>query len=171
MSTVIPAVHRCVASHPPLLQAATSCPAVTDDTEGRAKRPHHGGRSLCTALVTATLLILGALSGASVAAEQNERASSLEWLLSRTTKPLEREALITAKDAEGRPIVGARIEVSVEMPSMPMMHKVPVSVAEPTAEPGTYRTRFTLEMAGEWAAQIEMKQPHRVKIIKKFKAD
>jgi hypothetical protein len=118
--------------------------------------------------MAATLLILGACSDA---AEQNEGASSLEWLLTTTSKPLEREALITAKDADGRPIVGARIEVSVDMPSMPMMHRVPISVAEPTAEAGTYRTRFTLEMAGEWAAQIEMKQPDRVKIIKKFKVN
>jgi hypothetical protein len=103
--------------------------------------------------------------------QTNERTSSLEWLLTRTTKPLEREALITAKDAEGRPIVGASIEVSVDMPSMPMMHNVRKSVAEPTEEPGTYRTRFTLEMAGEWTGQIEMKQPHHVKIVERFKVD
>jgi hypothetical protein len=111
------------------------------------------------------------LWGGSVAAEQNGDRLSLEWLLTKTGKPLEREALITAKDADGRPIVGARIEVSVNMPSMPMIHRVPTSVAEPAAEPGTYRTRFTLEMAGEWAAQIEMKQPQHDKIVKKFKVD
>jgi hypothetical protein len=168
MTAVIPAAHGCIASYPPLFQAATSSLATIEDTDGRAKPAYDRRGGPCIALVTATLLILGACSDA---AEQNERASSLEWSLTRTTKPLEREALITAKDADGRAIVGANIEVSVDMPSMPMMHKVPISVAKPTTEPGTYRTRFTLEMAGEWAAQIEMKQPHRVKIIKKFKVD
>jgi len=168
MSPVVPAAYRCVAPYLPLLQAARPRLAITEDAHGRAKRAHNAGKDQSIALVTATLLILGACSDA---VEQNERASSLDWSLTSTTKPLEREALITAKDAEGRPVVGAHIEVSVDMPSMPMMHNVAKSVAEPTAEPGTYRTRFTLEMAGEWVAQIEMKQPHHIKIVEKFKVD
>ena len=96
---------------------------------------------------------------------------SVEWTLERTRKPLEREAALTVTNAQGQPVSGARIEVNVDMPSMPMMHKVPKAIAEPAGEPGRYKTRFTLEMAGEWVAQIEVKSPLRTKVVKKFSVD
>ena len=96
---------------------------------------------------------------------------SVEWTLAKTQKPLEREALITVTNAQGQPVSGASIEVNVDMPSMPMMHKVPKAVAEPAGEPGRYKTRFTLEMAGEWAAQLEVKNSVRTKVVKKFNID
>ncbi len=96
---------------------------------------------------------------------------SVEWTLEKTRKPLEREAVLTVTNAQGQPVSGASIVVSVDMPSMPMIHKVPKVVAEPAGEPGRYKTRFTLEMAGEWAAQIEIKGPPRTKVVKKFNVD
>ena len=96
---------------------------------------------------------------------------SVEWKLEKTKKPLEREAVLTVTNAQGQPVSGASIEVNVDMPSMPMMHKVPKAIAEPAGEPGRYKTRFTLEMAGEWAAQIEVKGPARTKVIRKFNVD
>lgn len=96
---------------------------------------------------------------------------SVEWTLEKTRKPLEREAMLTVTNPQGQPVSGASIEVNVDMPSMPMMHKVPKAIAEPAGQPGRYKTRFTLEMAGEWAAQIEVKGPVRTKVIKKFNVD
>ena len=96
---------------------------------------------------------------------------TVEWTLEKTKKPLEREAMLTVTNAQGQPVSGAIIEVNVDMPSMPMMHKVPKAIAEPAGAPGRYKTRFTLEMAGEWAAQIEVKSPGRTKVIKKFNVD
>ena len=96
---------------------------------------------------------------------------SVEWTLEKTRKPLEREAVLTVTNAQGQPVSGASIEVNVDMPSMPMMHKVPKAIAEPAGEPGRYKTRFTLEMAGEWAAQIEVIGPVRTKVIRKFNVD
>jgi hypothetical protein len=116
-------------------------------------------------------LALGISLFVPTAAQQTQNNHPIDWSLAKTDKPLEREALITVKDPHGQPVLGARIEVTVDMPSMPMMHKVPMVVAEPAAEPGTYQARFTLEMAGEWVAQIEMKQPQRAKIVKRFKVD
>jgi hypothetical protein len=75
MSAVIPAVRKCVASYPPLLLAATCCLAVTESTDGRAKRAHDGGRGPCIALVTATLLILGACSDAAKQTSARRRSS------------------------------------------------------------------------------------------------
>jgi uncharacterized GH25 family protein len=96
---------------------------------------------------------------------------SVEWTLGKTGKPLEREAILTVTDGRGQPVSGASVEVNVDMPSMPMMHKVPKAIAKPTGDPGRYKTRFTLEMAGEWAAQIEVKGPGRTKVVKKFTVD
>jgi len=96
---------------------------------------------------------------------------SVEWTLAKTKTPLEREALITVTNAQGQPVSGANIEVKVDMPSMPMMHSVPKATAEPSGEPGRYKTKFTLEMAGEWAAQVEVTKPVRTKVIKKFNVD
>lgn len=96
---------------------------------------------------------------------------SVEWTLAKTSKPLEREAVITVKNAQGQPVTDANIEVNVDMPSMPMMHAVPKAIATPAGEPGRYTTKFTLEMAGEWAAQIEVTKPVRTTVVKKFNAD
>lgn len=96
---------------------------------------------------------------------------TVEWTLEKTNKALEREATLAVANGQGQPVSGATIEVNVDMPSMPMMHKVPKVIAEPAGEPGRYKARFTVEMAGAWAAQIEVKGPVRAKVIKKFHVD
>lgn len=93
---------------------------------------------------------------------------TVEWTLEKTKKALEREATLTVANAQGQPVSGATIEVNVDMPSMPMMHRVPKVTAEPAGEPGRYKARFTVEMVGEWAAHIEVKGPVSAKVIKKF---
>lgn len=95
----------------------------------------------------------------------------VEWTLEKTGKPLEREARLTVMDSQGQPVSGAVVEVNVDMPSMPMMHKVPKALADPAGEPGRYKTRFTVEMAGAWVAQIEVKGAVRAKVVKKFNVD
>jgi len=95
----------------------------------------------------------------------------VEWTLEKTGKPFEREAWLTVINGRGQPVSGAVVEVNVDMPSMPMMHKVPKAIADPAGEPGRYKTKFTVEMAGDWAAQIEVKGPVRAKVVKKFNID
>lgn len=114
--------------------------------------------------VAALLLISGA-------AAQNAPPLKIEWTLAKTEKPLEREATIVVTEPNGSAVVGANIEVSVDMPSMPMMHHVPKAKAEPTAQPGRYKVRFTLEMPGEWAARIQVTQPRAGRVIKRFMVD
>jgi hypothetical protein len=79
------------------------------------------------------------------------------------------EATITLTDAHGKPIENAEIAITVDMPSMPMMHRIPKIIAQPASEQGQYTVRFTLEMAGEWAAQ--KMRPQRTRVIKRFKVD
>jgi hypothetical protein len=89
-----------------------------------------------------------------------------------TGKPLARRLVITLKDAQtGDPIQGAAIDVNVEMPSMPMLHRVPKTKAEATGTPGQYATTVTLEMAGEWAARVAIEKPSRATFIHRFSVD
>jgi hypothetical protein len=110
-----------------------------------------------------------AVAMAGPAAHAQQRSSLVvDWRLSTTGKPLEREATIRLTDAQGKPVDNAEIEITVDMPSMPMMHRIPKIVARPVGAPGQYSAHFTLEMAGEWAAQIEIKRPQRTRVIKRF---
>jgi hypothetical protein len=121
-------------------------------------------------IVTAVLLLLSTWqAGACPLHKVKSKTLSVDWTLAPTKNRLEREAVITLKDMQGQPVTNARIEVNVDMPSMPMAHRVPTAIAEPTSEAGRYLARFTLEMAGEWAALIEVKEPLRTKVVKKFK--
>jgi hypothetical protein len=63
------------------------------------------------------------------------------------------------------PIEGVEITLGAEMPSMPMAHSVPPVEAEPTGEPGLYRARLRLEMAGDWALKLRLSGPVRDQLV------
>lgn len=89
-----------------------------------------------------------------------------------TGSALERRFVITLKDAQtGNPIQGAAIDVNLDMPSMPMLHRLPKAKAEATGTPGQYTTTVTLEMAGEWAARVVVEKPSRATFIHRFSVD
>lgn len=87
-----------------------------------------------------------------------------------TGKPMERKLSIVLKDG-GKPVVGAHVEVDVDMPSMPMMHHVPKTKAEPGGTPGEYSAIVAVEMPGEWAARIVVDKPRRTTAVHKFQVD
>ncbi len=68
----------------------------------------------------------------------------------------------------GKPIEGAKFEVGADMPSMPMAHNVKPVMAMPGKKPGTYHVRIQLEMYGEWALKIDLKEPMRDRLIHKM---
>lgn len=119
---------------------------------------------VCVASVFAALLAGPAMS-------QSKSAVSIDWQIAATGKKLEREATLFLTDAEGKPVSDADIVVSVDMPRMAMMHRVAKKKAEPTSEVGKYTVSFVLEMAGEWAANIQVVRPEPVRVIKKFMVD
>jgi hypothetical protein len=127
--------------------------------------------SLSEVMLAALVICSSGSWTSSQALAQAAAPVTVEWTLEKTKKALEREATLTVANGQGQPVSGATIEVNVDMPSMPMMHKVPKVTAEPAGEPGRYKARFTVEMAGAWAAQIEVKGPVRAKVIKKFNVD
>jgi YtkA-like len=72
-------------------------------------------------------------------------------------------------DAAGKPVDGAAITLSADMPSMPMAHNVRPVKAEPVADqPGRYHGRLTLEMLGEWAVKLRVESPRPDVLIRKL---
>ncbi len=68
----------------------------------------------------------------------------------------------------GKPMEGAKFEVGADMPSMSMAHNVKPVMAMPGEKPGTYHVRIQLEMYGEWALKIDLKEPMRDRLIHKM---
>lgn len=97
-----------------------------------------------------------------------DRALILEWQVLAGAKPLERELVVTLKDAKGAPVEGVTVEIAVDMPSMPMMHRVPTVHAKPAGAAGRYAAKVEVEMPGEWAARITVSRPHRGSWVRKF---
>jgi hypothetical protein len=74
------------------------------------------------------------------------------------------------KDARsGKPLDGAEITVTADMPSMPMAHEVKPVKASPGNSPGEYLTRINLEMYGEWTLKLDVRKPVRDVIVKKLR--
>lgn len=76
------------------------------------------------------------------------------------THALRRLCTVTLTDrASGRPVVGASVTLSADMPSMPLAHSVRPAAAVPGAEPGTYRGTLDLEMKGRWVVAVRVTGP------------
>lgn len=97
------------------------------------------------------------------------RSVDVTFRANPTGKKLQRELVVTLRSkVDGKPLVDAIVHIDVDMPSMPMMHRVPQVQARPGEVPGEYRARVNLEMAGEWAARITVKSPLRLNVVRKF---
>ena len=105
------------------------------------------------------------------AQESGKAPASIAWTLKETGRSLEREAQLTVRYRDGRPVTGGVIVVSLDMPSMPGVHRIAAVRAEATATPGRYLARLQPEMAGDWTAHIEMQAPYRLKVFRKFHVD
>ena len=68
----------------------------------------------------------------------------------------------------GMPVADAEFTVGADMPSMPGVHNVRPTPAEPHGKTGMYRARIQLEMTGEWALKLDFTMPSRDRLIKKL---
>jgi hypothetical protein len=74
--------------------------------------------------------------------------------------PLRQACTVTlAERGTGRPVEGARLTLSADMPSMPLQHRVKPAPAAPAAAPGTYRATLELEMPGRWVVAVRVTAP------------
>jgi len=59
----------------------------------------------------------------------------------------------------GRPVSGAVVTLTADMPSMPLAHSVPPVAATPTGDAGSYQGTLHLEMAGRWVVAVRIAGP------------
>ena len=79
------------------------------------------------------------------------------------------DCMITLKGKKsGMPVADAEFTVGADMPSMPGVHNVRPTPAEPHGKTGMYRARIQLEMTGEWALKLDFTKPSRDRLIKKL---
>ena len=71
----------------------------------------------------------------------------------------------------GKPLEGAQVTVSADMPAMPMAHNVKPQKARPGTQPGEYAVRLDLEMLGEWAIRLRLRGPMRDQLILHYEFD
>jgi hypothetical protein len=86
-----------------------------------------------------------------------------------TDKPLIYLCTVHIVDGGGKPVDGADMVLSADMPSMPMAHNVkPVPARAVAGKPGTYEGRLELEMLGEWAVKLQFKAPRPDVVVRKL---
>jgi hypothetical protein len=59
----------------------------------------------------------------------------------------------------GRPLAGATVTLTADMPSMPLAHSVAPVTATPTGEAGSYQGTLRLEMTGRWVVAVRIAGP------------
>jgi hypothetical protein len=59
----------------------------------------------------------------------------------------------------GRPLTGATVTLTADMPSMPLAHSVAPVTAAPTGEAGSYQGTLRLEMVGRWIVAVRIAGP------------
>lgn len=70
-----------------------------------------------------------------------------------------------------RPLEGAEITITADMPSMPMAHNVRPVVARAGQAPGEYEARLELDMLGEWAIRLRLGGPVRDLLVVHYEFD
>ena len=86
-----------------------------------------------------------------------------------TDAKLEYECIIMLSGRKSdKPISGAKILVSADMPSMAMAHNMRPVQAVPMGKPGMYKMRIRVEMMGEWALRLKISGPMRDLVITKY---
>jgi Cu(I)/Ag(I) efflux system membrane fusion protein len=122
-------------------------------------------RTRATSKTGLAALLLAALLACGGGGETGVRSGGLE--LSARTHPAAprvgaNELELALRDAEGRPVPGARVDVEVRMPAMGAMPAMGGPVPVEPAGPGRYRARFDLDMAGTWRIAIRAQAPSGV---------
>lgn len=71
----------------------------------------------------------------------------------------------------GKPLEGAQVTISADMPSMPMAHNVMPVKAQAGRAPGEYLAKLDLEMLGVWAVKLRLAGPVRDQLILHYEFD
>ena len=115
-------------------------------------------------LIAAACLCLLAVPGLAQAPRDK-----VELACEPTKRNLVYRCLVHVADPAGKPVEGADVMLSADMPSMPMMHNVKPVTARPVAgKPGSYEVSLELEMPGEWMVKLQFRAPRRDLVTRKL---
>lgn len=121
-------------------------------------------RAITLTLIAAALAFASACGGASASKEiKSGKVGDLNVTLASADGVLrngDSELTVTFKDASGKPVDVGSASLNFHMPAMgtmPVMND-PATLTT-TSEPGVYRAKVKLEMAGEWQAQLAYEGP------------
>ena len=115
-----------------------------------------------TFIAISTMLVL------SSAASAGERAKADVDCKATGEKLVYDCMIVLTNKNSGDPILGAKILVKADMPSMPMAHNAPPVTAKAMGKPGNYHARLKLAMHGEWALTMDVSGPLRDRLVKKL---
>lgn len=106
-------------------------------------------------MIPARCLLSAALFAAALPASAQRAQAALDC------KPAQQDLVydctLRLARRDGTPLpTGVQVSIGADMPSMPMAHNVRPVAAEPTAKPGEYSARLTLEMHGQWAIKLRL---------------
>lgn len=111
--------------------------------------------------------LLAVLAG--VAAAQQAPRPRVDFGCEPTEVSLTYLCTLTIADASGKPVEGAQVTLSADMPSMPMAHNVaPVKVQPVLGQAGSYQGRLVLEMTGEWVVRLRFDAPRPDVVVRKL---
>ena len=103
-------------------------------------------------------LLLGALGAA--CSPPSPAAAAVEVACASEASPLRQRCTVRLTDrASGRPVDGATVTLSADMPSMPLAHGVGPVTAPPGPRAGTYAGTLELEMSGRWVVAVRIAGP------------
>jgi hypothetical protein len=90
---------------------------------------------------------------------------SAEIACAPESRPLRLSCSVRLTDRRtGRPVEGASVALSADMPSMPLAHAVHPVTATPGARAGTYQSTLELPMPGRWVVAARIAGPVRDQI-------
>jgi hypothetical protein len=122
-------------------------------------------RAIALTLIAASLALAAACGPGGGASKEikSGRVGDLTVTLANAEGVLrhgDAELTVTFKDASGKPVDVGSASLNFHMPSMGSMAAMNDAAAlTTTSEPGVYRAKVKLEMAGEWQAQLAYEGP------------
>ena len=119
--------------------------------------------TVCTLGLLVALAACGAGGGAGDKEIKSGKVGALTVTLANKDGVLrngEQELTVTFEDASGKAVDVGSASLNFYMPAMGSMPAMSdAATLTTTAEPGVYRARVNLQMAGEWQAQVAYEGP------------
>lgn len=108
--------------------------------------------------MTRALVLLGAFTAACTPPAPGSVAAEVACVAESSA--LRQRCRVRLTDRRtGRPVEGATVTLTADMPSMPLAHSARPITAAPAGAAGTYQGMLELEMAGRWVVAVRIAGP------------